>query len=81
MLSDSSWVKVVRSRRSFAALDEGKYFVRNLFAIASHAAMVFLGKELNRVFALSFKEKGKSLSFTTSGDTPLILCGRIYLEN
>ena len=73
MLLDSSWVKVVRSPRSFAALDGGKYFVRNLFAISSHVAMVFLGKELNHVFALSFKEKGKSFSFIISEDTPLIL--------
>ena len=48
--------------------------MRNLFAILSHVAMVFLGKELNHVFALSFKEKGKSFSFITSRDTPLIFC-------
>ena len=74
MLSDSSWVKVVRFAQSFAALDGGKYFVRNLFAISSHVAMIFLGKELNHVFALFFKEKRKSFSFITFGDTPLILC-------
>ena len=67
-------MKVERSPRSFVALDEGKYFVRNLFVISSHIAMVFLGKELNRVYALHLKEKGKSFSFITSGDTPLILC-------
>ena len=50
----------------------GKYFVRNLVAILSHVAMIFLGKELNHVFALSFKEKEKSFSFITFGDTPFI---------
>jgi len=59
MLSDSSWEKVVRSPQSFAVLDRGKYFMWNLFTISSHIAMVFLGKELNHIFALSFKEKGK----------------------
>jgi len=59
MLLDSSWVKVVRSPHSFSALDGGNYFVRNLFAISSLVAMIFLGKELNHVFALSFKKKEK----------------------
>jgi len=59
MFSDSSWEKVVRLPRSFSTLDGGKYFVRNLFAISSHVAIVFLGKELNHVFALSVKKKEK----------------------
>jgi len=74
MHSDSSWEKVVRLPQSFAALDRGKYFVRNLFAISSHIATVFLGKKLNHVFALSFKEKGKSFNFIISVDTPFIYC-------
>ena len=32
------------------------------------------GKKLNHIFTLSFKEKGKSFSFITSGDTPFIYC-------
>jgi len=62
------------SPQSFAALDGGKYFVRNLFAISSHVAMIILSKELNHVFTLSFKEKEKSSRFITSGDTIYPLC-------
>ena len=52
-------MKVVRSPRSFAALDGGKYFVRNLFAISSHVAMVFIGKELNMSSLYPSKKKEK----------------------
>jgi len=41
--------------------------------------LVILGKELNHIFVLSFKEKGKSFSFITFGDTPFCLLCVTYL--
>ena len=52
----------------------GKYFMKELVCHLIPRCYGFLGKELNHVFALSFKEKRKSFRFITSGDTPFILC-------
>ena len=79
--SVSNGVKIAISPRNFAEIAGEKYFVRNLFAITSHVAIVFLGKESNHVFALSLREKGKDFSFITSIDTSLILCYYIFREN